>query len=239
MFDRAKFFASVRARTLANQLKQLQVDGLNAILDEAERRRMADSRPVSYILATTHHETAATMQPIREIGKGAGRAYGKPDQKTGKVYYGRGYVQLTWIDNYRTMGRLLGVDLVNEPDLALDPKIAAQILFEGMLRGSFTGRALGHYFTPTRTDWVGARRIINGTDRAARIADLARDYNEGLRAAGWTGSVTAEKPVQPSSPDPAPSMPAPRPAPPAPAPSQPHGGFWSRLSAALSRRLSR
>lgn len=239
MFDRAKFFAGVRARPFANSLKQFQVDGLNALLDEAERRRMTDARPVAYILATSHHETAATLQPIREIGKGAGRAYGKPDPKTGKVYYGRGYVQLTWIANYRTMGDLLGVDLVNNPDLALDQKIAAQILFEGMIRGSFTGRKLGDYFTPTLTNWTGARRIINGTDRAAHIADLARAYHDALRAAGWTGAAAAEKPARPAPPAPAPSAPSPRPATPAPAPAQPRGGFWSRLAAALSRRLPR
>ncbi|MBL8590640.1 MAG: hypothetical protein JNK46_19045 [Methylobacteriaceae bacterium] len=183
MIDRAIFFASVRARPFGGRLRRFQVEGLERLLAEAERRRLADLRALAYVLATAHHETAATMQPIREIGRGRGRPYGEPDPQTGKAYYGRGYVQITWKVNYRRLGERLGVDLVAAPDRALEPGLAAAILFEGMQHGLFTGRALGEFFAAGRADWAGARRIVNGTDRADRIADLARAYCAALEAA--------------------------------------------------------
>ena len=75
------------------------------------------------------------------------------------------------------MGRLLGVNLLKNPELALEPKIAAKIMVEGMTRGSssvgdFTGKCLEQFFTPTLENPKGARTIINGTDKAKEIADI-------------------------------------------------------------------
>ncbi len=38
------------------------------------------------------------MQPIEEYGRGKGRKYGAPAGPYGKIYFGRGYVQLTWLE---------------------------------------------------------------------------------------------------------------------------------------------
>lgn len=62
---------------------------------------------ISYVLATVRHETAGTYLPIAEYGKGEGKPYGNPDPLTGKIYYGRGYVQLTWKENYERFSRIL------------------------------------------------------------------------------------------------------------------------------------
>ena len=134
MIDRKIFFDSVRIRLFNGRLWQGQVDGMNAILAEWDRRRLGDLRWLAYMLATVYWETAHTMQPIEEFGKGQGYTYGLRDPGTGHAYYGRGFVQLTWKRNYEVMGRLLHVDLVNHPERALDLGIATQILFEGMLR---------------------------------------------------------------------------------------------------------
>ena len=149
---------------------------------------MKDLRWLAYMFATVFHETAQTMQPIEEFGRGRGRAYGRPDPVTGQTYYGRGYVQLTWKANYQTMGNLLGHDLVNHPELALRADVAAAIMFEGMttslsLRGDFTGKSLEDYFNDRTTDWVNARRIINGTDKASTIAGYAKQFYADLVAA--------------------------------------------------------
>jgi hypothetical protein len=162
---------------------QNQVDGLSALLDYYETVGIEgvgdyDDRYFAYICATTWHETACTCQPIAEYGKGAGKPYGQPAGPYGQCYYGRGYVQLTWYDNYvcQDTKLALGGALVKDPDLALDPEIATQILFGGMRDGDFTGKKLADYFTPTVTDWYNARRIVNATDQATTIAGYAEKF---------------------------------------------------------------
>ena len=181
MIDRDRFFAAVRARAFGGSMTQRQVDGCNAILDGWDARPdLTDRRWLAYMLATAKWETAHTMQPIEEYGRGAGHDYGGPDPQTGQAYYGRGYVQLTWKTNYQKMAALTGVDLVYRPELALDPKIAAVVMFEGMRGGLFTGVGLPKYFNPLTDDPVGARRIINGADRAWEIAQIHHAFLSGL-----------------------------------------------------------
>lgn len=191
MIDRDRFFAVARARAFGGSMNQKQVDGCNAILDGWERRTNTDLRHLAYMLATAKHETASTMQPINEYG-GDGyffRMYdpegdrGEFAKRNGNVhpgdgvkFHGRGYVQLTWRSNYEKMAKLTGVDLVNDPDLALHPDVAALIMFEGMERGLFTGVGLPRYFDDDTDDPVNARRIINGTDKAAEIAAIHRAF---------------------------------------------------------------
>ncbi len=126
------------------------------------------------MLATTFHETARTMQPIAEFG-GKQRRYAP--------YYGRGFVQLTWEANYAKAGEVVGVDLVAHPDRAMELPIATAVLFDGMIDGWFTMRKLADYIASPRFDYVSARRIINGTDRAQVIAGYAFNFEKALRAA--------------------------------------------------------
>lgn len=181
MIDRDYFYAKVRQAVFGNNLTQKQVNGTNFILDQWEARYGdRDLRWLAYCLATAKWETGHTMQPIEEWGHGAGHPYGVRDPKTGQVYDGRGDVQLTWFDNYMKMGGLLGIDLVNHPEYALDPKIAADIMFIGMIDGDFTSKKLGDYFNETTDDPVNARRIINGLDHAGDIAAIYRGFLLGL-----------------------------------------------------------
>jgi hypothetical protein len=180
IINRDHFFQVVRAQLFHGSLKQKQVDGMSAILNNWEAKYAnQDDRFLAYMLATTFHETATTMQPIEEYGKGKGTAYGTPDPVTGQVYYGRGFVQLTWKANYRKFATLLNIDLVGNPALALGLDVATQILFVGMIKGLFTGKKLADYFGAS-TDWVNARRIINGTDRAALIAGYAQTFYSAI-----------------------------------------------------------
>lgn len=177
MINRKFFFEHARGQLFDGKLRQSQVDGLSAILDEWDGKYAnKDDRWLAYMLATTHHETDRTMQPIEEYGKGKGRDYGVADPATGQTYYGRGFVQLTWKTNYQAMGKKLGVDLVNHPALALGLKVATQILFLGMMEGTFTGVKLSNYFNPNKDDWVNARKIINGLDKANLIATYGKSY---------------------------------------------------------------
>ena len=176
-FDSARFFDEVRQRLYNGVLSQSQVDGMNFILRGWRLRRglNSDARHPAYCLATTHHETAFTMQPITE--------YGSVDYLLGKEYYpyiGRGYVQLTWEENYAKAGEATGEDLLNFPDLALEPDLAAHIMFEGMENGWFTGRCLKDYFNDKIDDPVNARQIINGNDKDIAIAEYYFEFLEAL-----------------------------------------------------------
>lgn len=146
---------------------------------------------IAYALATGYHETQRFLR-MTEIGAGANKVYGQPlrtwSNET-QSYFGRGIPQLTWLGNYgRQTARLSArlrrpVDLVNNPALAADPEISAEILWDGMIYGSFTGRSLGDYFSKGRKDYVGARAIINGNDDDRLIAGYAEQFEAALSAA--------------------------------------------------------
>lgn len=200
VIDRVKFFNTIRPSIFHGHLKQQEVDGINFILDEWEKREdLEDLRWLAYMLATAYHETAHTMQPIHEYGGNSyftkmydvngtrpkmARSMGNTQPGDGVKYCGRGYVQLTWKNNYVRMGKLLNINLVNDPDLAMQPDIAVKIMFEGMLnvnpRNTFSGVNLQHYISEDREDWVGARHVINGVDHAEIIADTAMDFYDAL-----------------------------------------------------------
>jgi hypothetical protein len=125
----------------------------------------------AYILATVEHETAHTWLPVRE-------AFWMSEawRKANHWYYpfdGRGYVQLTHGYNYQRMGAMLGTDLFNYPDKAMEPFLAREILFKGMLKGSFTGKKLGQYIINSLSYSKEARQVVNGNDRAEQISKRA------------------------------------------------------------------
>lgn len=202
--NREAFFAGIRTPALFSKLKQSQVDGISAILDEAERRGTPIEH-LAYMLATAFHETAATMQPIAEYGKGKGRKYGVKG-RYGQVPYGRGFVQLTWDDNYERADKELGLNgaLTKNFDLAMRTDIAVKIMFEGMTEGWFTGKKLSDYLSGDKKDYRGSRRIINGVDKAAMIAGYAEKFEAALRSAGYDGKARSpakeEAPAKPLAP---------------------------------------
>lgn len=183
----AAFYDVLRAsNVLGPVLTESEVQGCNAIIAAC-----AGQMPLSwtaYALATAYHETAGTMQPIREYGRGKGRKYGAEDPPgSGRIYYGRGYVQLTWRFNYAKAEAELGQPFVAEPDLALRHDLAAAIMVRGMKEGWFTGKSLNS-FIPAKAErrhYVAARRIINGTDKADLIADHALTFERALKAGDW------------------------------------------------------
>jgi hypothetical protein len=168
-------------------LNQETVDDLNFFLDKLDNSTKISGEDwkivkgkYSYVLATVFWETSQTFDPISEMGS---RRYlmSKPYYP----YYGRGYVQLTWKANYIKFGEFLGIDLVNEPWLANEPENAWLILEEGMTRNfdvkrtedpNFTAYTLDDCFNENCFDFVKARRIINGTDKAQTIAGIAEKF---------------------------------------------------------------
>lgn len=155
-----------------------------AIVAEANKQGVTNKAQLAYILATTVHESGAGAH-MEEFA--SGRAYegrrdlGNTNAGDGVRYKGRGFVQITGRTNYQNWSKKLGIDLVGNPDLAKNPATAAKILVGGMREGSFTGKKLSDYINGSKTDFAGARRIVNGTDKASTFANTAQQI---LRAMG-------------------------------------------------------
>ncbi|HWF89265.1 MAG TPA: hypothetical protein VN659_10530 [Pyrinomonadaceae bacterium] len=189
------FFDELRnSGIFGGALKPDQVKGVQTVCSAAKSANW----PVAftaYALATACHETAYTMQPVRE-------AYWLSENWRSKnlryyPFYGRGYVQLTWKENYDKADRELnlGGQLSNNLELALDPDIAARIMVRGMQEGWFAGDRNGKRHTLARhlpangaasvAQMTSARRIINGTDKNEKIAAEAMKFQKALQAGGW------------------------------------------------------
>ena len=189
------FFDELRSSGIFGKgLKPDQVKGLQTVCNAAKSANWPIAF-TAYALATACHETAYTMQPVRE-GLRASDTWRRKHLRY-FPYYGRGYVQLTWEDNYKKADRELNLNgrLTKDLDLALDPDIAAQIMVRGMQEGWFAGDKSGKRHTLARhlpadgaasvAQMTSARRIINGTDKNDKIAAEAMKFQKALQAGGW------------------------------------------------------
>lgn len=184
-------------------LSQSQVNEINFLVSQFDKDKSISYNDAAYMLATTWHETAKTMLPIEEYGQGKGRPYGTwYENSIGQLYsfidgskksaylkgnypflyYGRGYVQLTWQSNYKLAASKLGHDFLNNPSDVMKKEFAVKIMIEGMKNGWFTGKRLSDYISKTTKDYKNARRIINGTDKADLIASYAVTFEKALRS---------------------------------------------------------
>jgi putative chitinase len=233
------FFDSLRGSF--GPLSKNQVAGVEHLL------KATDGLPLrhrAYILGTAWHETGPAssdlhMTPRLEIWgpTAAQKRYegrkdlGNTEPGDGKLYMGRGYVQITGRANYRRASSIVGRDLVKAPSLALDPEISAKIIVHGMVNGWFTGRKMADF-----DSYVNMRRVVNGTDKAQLIADYAEKFEDALK-------VMPAKPVAPIPPPPdiePPQMePAKEPAKEAPpAPGKSIAGWLLAAGAALFAALA-
>lgn len=202
--DPAAFYDYIRKEKLYGPtISQSELEGTQEILLDCAKAGWPIAY-VAYALATAYHETAGTMQPIKEYGGAAyfnkrygvegdnperARKMGNTNPGDGAKYCGRGYVQLTWKNNYARAEMELGVPLLSNPDLAMYPDIASDIMIRGMSEGWFTGKKLSTYLPSTRlasiSEFNEARRIINGLDKSQMIAEYAISFQLALLAGEW------------------------------------------------------
>lgn len=204
--NRTTFYDAVRQPLFSGKIAEKQLAGMEALLNEWERQKLTDLRWLAYILATTYHETARTMQPIEEFGKGRNMDYGKklkmgkgpgkrvPYTTPDKLYYGRGHTQNTWFENYEKLTRAAAKqgfdwDFLNKPELLLQMEPSIWATFFAMQTGLYTGKALMHFFNDTTEDWKNARKIINGLDKADQIATQAKVFFAALQQANVAAPV--------------------------------------------------
>lgn len=193
---------------LTGSVGKLQGDDLAAaIVQECKKQGVTQAEQVAYVLATVEVETSMG-QILVEFA--SGQAYegrsdlGNTQSGDGPRYKGRGPAQTTGRLNYTKWSKILGVDFVGSPELMADLKYGLPVLVIGMRDGVFTGRSLKTYINSSGTDFVNARRIINGLDKASTVAGYARKWLSRLPSLGYSSTtsarnVAATTPVTPAS----------------------------------------
>jgi len=140
---------------------------------------------LAYVLATAEHETGR-YKWLAEIG-GPHTRYAP--------YYGRGYVQLTWKQNYvRYNTKLHNVGLLTaDQNIVTNPNFLSQntqasrdcmafIIIDGMVTGAF-GKPVINFINANKLDYINARRSVNILDKAAMIAGYAKAWATILQKA--------------------------------------------------------
>lgn len=204
MLNRKPFFDTVRGSLFAGSLTAGQVAGMEALLNACVYYNVTDLNQIAYVLATAYHEVNKTMQPIAEFGRGRNRKYGQrvkyngqPYTDTPNLFYGRGFTQNTWYDNYKLLSALFNVDLISNPDLLItDINLSAKVSVYAMKKGVYTGKKLSDYINAAEVDFFQARRIINILDKAALIAHYAEQFRTALLFPLFANGLPPDTPGQ-------------------------------------------
>lgn len=219
-------------------LRSYQLDGLAAIALAYDEYGRGKAEDLAYMYAIAAHETALTMQPVIETRQGSelqnpsvdeairrlekawtkGRLswvkkpYWRKDAD-GLSWLGRGYPQVTHKVNYVKAEMLTGVSFTKNPDLMLNSTNAAKVMVIMMLNGGFTGHKLSEYFSDGHSDPYNARRIINGTESAAKVAAFYTQFLPAVTAAIAAYKANASKTILVGQPAPEPGLLPPPPVP--------------------------
>lgn len=193
------------------EINKIKEDSIINVLKGVEKYYLSENKKIdkyrlSYMLATIQHETGGTFNPVEEANwlkwesrkKYFEKMYdpilGNPEKRKkmaldngnteagdGVKYFGRGYVQITWKNNYQKMKDKFGIDLVNFPSLALENELAMNILIFGSETGFFTGVKLEKYISNEKKDYFNARKVINGLDKAKTIENYANKIEKCIK----------------------------------------------------------
>jgi hypothetical protein len=167
---------------------------VDLLLAGCQRERLSIPQ-TAYVLATVHHESKMGQWMLDHTSGWAyeGRHHlGNIEAGDGPRYRGRGHVQIVGRRAYTRWEKHLGLPLTAEPDLVLQPPVAAEIAVQGMKWGHFTGHRLAEFVNDGETDYVGARRVVTSDDRATAVASKARKYEAALRQVAPSGPPRAE-----------------------------------------------
>ncbi|MDW3222805.1 MAG: peptidoglycan-binding protein [Paracoccaceae bacterium] len=177
-------------------MQQTRANAVKAILSACQSQEVNDLSHQAYILATAYHETNLGQFMTELWGptkhqKTYGSRLGNRSDKEGRLYLGRGFVQITGRHNYGKYGEIFKKDFLSDPEQVADPAVAAEILVRGMSEIGFTGKGLlADLGFDGDFDWFRARSLINGDmnhrgddrypglKKGEGIAKKARKYRE-------------------------------------------------------------
>jgi len=183
MINKKIFFDNYKRDLDPNKsLDSKEVSAIDSFLDFVNADFNKFSIPQwAYIFATTYHETKYSFLPVKEAFW-LSENWRKSNLRY-FPYYGRGFVQITWLKNYQYFSKVLGEDFVKFPDLVMIPKYAFKILVDGFSYGVFTGKKISDYINDKAKDYKGARKCINGTDDEELISVYAKLFESVLKTA--------------------------------------------------------
>lgn len=166
----------------AFQRRQRQTNRENsaeAIIKAAKAQQLTKAQ-IAYILASAEHESDSfnTLEEYSAGDQYEGRNdLGNTQSGDGRRFKGRGYVQLTGRRNYTKYTEITGIALANLPIILMNwPALSVFVIVDGMTRGIYTGRRLEEFVNSSKEDFYNARQVVNGHDRAEKIADQAKDW---------------------------------------------------------------
>lgn len=209
------FFSNIRKELFDGSISnQSTVDTLSKLLMYWEvAHNLKPIEYLAYIIATAYHETGHTLYPNKERGSveyfkrmydingtrpNVARMLGNVRPGDGSKFPGAGLVHITGRDNYRRQGNKLGIPLEDNPELALRPDIAIQILIDGMLDGDFTGKSLLNFtIDKNGLDTKNARLVVNGINRKTKEPDAWQEIDKiyHIIISILRQSITNEKPI--------------------------------------------
>jgi peptidoglycan hydrolase-like protein with peptidoglycan-binding domain len=150
-----------------------------AIVQAARDRQLTDPQ-IAYILATAEHESDSfnTLEEYSDGNQYDGRAsLGNTQPGDGARFKGRGYVQLTGRLNYKRYTEITGLELLKLPVILMNwPPLSVFVIVDGMMRGVYTGQRLDEFVNSGKQDFFNARQVVNGHDRADKIAAQADEW---------------------------------------------------------------
>jgi putative chitinase len=175
----------------------------SALMSAAMAAGITDKVELAQFMAQMAHESG-NFRYLQEIwGPTAAqqryegrRDLGNTQPGDGFRFRGRGYVQLTGRSNYAVYGSMIGVDLLNDPDLASQPDIAAKL-------------AVAYWNSrvkPRIRDFQDTRavtKIINGGYNGLddRMSKFAKYSNQSDLGAGVAVAAAAVSPTLPTGVD--------------------------------------
>lgn len=183
-----------KTRSLAQPQAQVQpqaniavirsLPGASAVVQAAEQAGIQGIELAQFIAQLKHESWNFTR--LSEVPKGKNyynrydprhnprqaRSLGNRRPGDGERYKGRGYIQLTGRENYDRAGRALGINLLQQPELASRPDVAARI-------------AVWYWFNrvkPYVQDWMDTERVTKLINPALKgLADRQRNFELLLR----------------------------------------------------------
>ena len=194
--------ATLGMSTTENQNQQLFLQAMNdlGITDPKTRAAMAATvEGESGFKLNTEFDYANTSNEniIKSFGKGSafgkmsdeeltklkadpakffdyvyGGRYGNTEPGDGYKYRGRGLIGITFKGNYEKYGKILGVDLVGNPDLANDPLIAAKIAVL-MMRDGMAKNQGADIYTQVARSIGNPNEVTEGRKKTAYEKNLA------------------------------------------------------------------